>query len=39
MKKKKDEIVRRDKMIKQQELKAKQSEIKEGIKISKGEKN
>ena len=35
MKKEKDEIVKRDRMLKQQELKAKQSEIKEEIKLVK----
>ena len=35
MKRRKDEIVRRDKMKKQEELKAKQSEIKEEIKLVK----
>ena len=35
MKKEKDEIVRRDKMMKQEELKAKQTEIKEEIKLVK----
>ena len=35
MKKEKDEIVKRDRMMKQQELKAKQSEIKEEIKLVK----
>ena len=35
MKKEKDEIVKRDRILKQQELKAKQSEIKEEIKLVK----
>ena len=35
MKKEKDDIVRRDKMMKQEELKAKQTEIKEEIKLVK----
>ena len=34
MKKEKDEIIRRNKMIKKEELKAKQSEIKEEIKLA-----
>ena len=35
MKKEKDDIVRREKMMKQEELKAKQTEIKEEIKLVK----
>ena len=38
MKKEKDEIIKRDKMLKREELKAKQSEIKEEIKLVKREK-
>ena len=35
MKKEKDEIVRRDKMLKREELKAKQSEIRDEIRLGK----